>query len=64
MAVALEIRERQKKHLNSLLTVKKANQARGGVDLPELQKEINDAVVVMDQEDVAYVEKIVGIKAL
>jgi hypothetical protein len=57
----LEIRERHKYHLQSLLTIKKANQ---GKEVAALQDEIKRAVAVMEQEDVAWVEKIVGIKAL
>jgi len=61
MANAIEIRERHRHHLNVLLKIKKANT---GEQIAELQKSINDAVAVMEQEDVAWVEKIVGIKAL
>jgi DNA-binding protein len=61
MAISIEIKERQKHHLNSLLTVKRENE---GVVVKALQKEINDAVAVMEQEDVAWVEKIVGVSAL
>jgi len=61
MAIAIEVRERHKHHLNALLKIKKANE---GNTVAGLQEEINDAVTVMDQEDVAWVEKIVGIKAL
>ena len=60
MATPIEIAERQKRHLKSLLNIKKAN--TGTVN--ELQREIEDAVAVMEQEDVAWVEKIVGIKAI
>ncbi|MCL1882499.1 MAG: hypothetical protein FWF81_01925 [Defluviitaleaceae bacterium] len=61
MATPLEIRERQKHHLGSLLKIKKSNV---GVTLAQLQEEIIDAVTVMEPEDVAYVEKIQGIKAI
>ena len=61
MAIALEIRERQKWHLNSLLIIKKANINN---TVPMLQEEINNAVALMEQEDVAWVEKIVGVKAI
>jgi len=57
----MEIRDRHRHHLNVLLTVKKANE---GKPVAALQEKINDAVAVMDQEDVAWIEKIVGIKAL
>lgn len=61
MAIAIEIRERHKWHLNSLLIIKKAN---AGKSVPMLQEEINTAVALMEQEDVAWVEKIVGVKAI
>ena len=61
MAIALEIRVNQKNHLASLLNVKKAN---SHLKLEALDEEIKRVVVVMEQEDVSYVEKIVGIKAL
>ena len=61
MAIALEIRVNQKNHLTSLLNVKKAN---SHLKLEALDEEIKRVIVVMEQEDVSYVEKIVGIKAL
>ena len=61
MSNNLDIRERQKMHLQSLLTIKKANQDK---TVAELQEEIKRAVGVMEKEDVAWIEKIVGIKAL
>ena len=61
MAISIEIRERHKHHLNVLLNLKKAND---GTTVRGLQQEIKDAVAVMEQEDVAYVEKIVGITAM
>ena len=61
MAIALEIRVNQKNHLTSLLNVKKAN---SDIKLKALDEEIKRVVVVMEQEDVSYVEKIVGINAL
>jgi len=61
MAIAIEIRERQKHHLGVLLNIKKANP---GIDIVGLQEKIEDALVVMDQDDVAWVEKIVGIKTI
>ena len=62
MAIALEIRERQKHHLTALLKIKKIN--KDPVVAEVLQDKIEDAVAVMEQEDVAFVEKIVGVKAL
>ena len=61
MAIMLEIRERQKSHLISLLKIKKANE---GYEVKWLDEELIDAVGVMEQEDVAYIEKLVGVKAL
>lgn len=61
MASSIEVKERQKHHLNVLLTIKKANDGNAG---PTLEKAIRDAVAVMEQEDVSWIEKIVGIKAL
>ncbi|MCL2223413.1 MAG: hypothetical protein FWB96_00425 [Defluviitaleaceae bacterium] len=61
MAITLEVRERHKHHLNALLVLKRDNKDR---EIIGLQQKISDAVVVMEQEDVALVEKIVGVKAL
>ena len=60
MANMIEIRERQKFHLYSLLKIKKANE---GLEIKELSDEIRLAVTMMEPEDVAYVEKLVGAKA-
>jgi hypothetical protein len=61
MANAIEIRERHKSHLYSLLKIKKANR---GIAVKELDEELNAAVAVMEQEDVAYVEKLIGEKSI
>jgi len=61
MAIALELRERHKIQLTSLLTIKQANKNQ---TVAELQNEIKRLVAVMEQEDVAVVEKIIGVKAL
>jgi len=61
MTLAIEIKERHRHHLNSLLELKRLNE---GVAIAGLQDEIKRAVAVMDQEDVAWVEKIVGVTAL
>ena len=61
MANALEIRVNQKNHLMSLLNVKLAN---APTKLLAIDEEIKRVVVVMEQEDVSYVEKIVGTNAL
>jgi hypothetical protein len=57
----LDVRERHKHHLNVLLILKRDNKHN---EVTGLQARIADAVVVMEQEDVALVEKIVGEKAL
>ena len=61
METELEIRERQKNCLRSLLVIKKANQDKAVL---ELDREIMIAVAPMNQGDVAWIEKIVGIKAI
>ena len=61
MASMIEIRERQKNHLNVLLKLKKMNK---DVEVKGLQDLIRDAIISMEVEDVAYVEKIIGISAL
>lgn len=61
MATPLEIRERHKQHLGSLLKIKRANL---NTSVVELQEQIEQAVMVMEAEDVAYVEKILGVKAI
>jgi hypothetical protein len=61
MASAIEVRERHKSALRALLNIKKQNP---GVEVKGLQEEIKTAIAVMEQEDVAWVEKIVGATAL
>ena len=65
MATELELRERQRNHLGSLLKIKKA---LGDHDVPalrqEIEREVMNAIIGMLEEDVALVEKIVGIKAM
>jgi hypothetical protein len=61
MAIAVEIRDWQKRHLTSLLKVKRAN---GGIMVPGLKEEIENALTVMDKVDVEHVEAILGVKAL
>ena len=60
MSASIETQEKHKWHLHSLLKIKKANE---GITIAELQAEIQAAVALMVQEDVAWVEKVVGIKA-
>jgi len=66
MASAIEVTERQKMHLTSLLKIKKSY-----IKFPVstevqavLDEEMQNAVAVMDKEDVAWCEKIIGVKAL
>jgi len=61
MAIALEIREWQKRHLTSLLKLKRTMQNEAW---PTLKEELENAVTIMEAEDVAYCEKIIGVKAL
>ena len=61
MAIELEIRDWQKRHLTSLLKIKRAGAA--GQALQALIEELENAVTVMEPEDVAYCEKIIGVKA-
>ena len=59
MANTIEIRERQKLHLYALLKIKKDN---AGIKVNSLQELIIQAVVAMEEEDIAMVEKIMGVK--
>ena len=59
----IEIRERQKHHLMVLLEIKKASRNEG-IELPALDDAILRAVIVMEQEDVALVENLIGVKAI
>ena len=61
MALSVEIRERQKDKLSILLRIKKANMNTTVLGLAE---EIEQAVAVMEEADVAWVEKVIGVKAL
>jgi len=61
MATSSEMRDYHKRHLTSLLKVKRAG---AGQALPALIEELENAVAAMEQEDVAYCEKIIGVKAL
>ncbi|MCL1832571.1 MAG: hypothetical protein FWG45_06660 [Oscillospiraceae bacterium] len=53
----MDTRERHIMHLCSLLTIKRQNAAQ---NVSGLQEEIEKVVIVMQQEDVAWVEKIMG----
>jgi len=54
MATNLEVQREQKRHLYSLLKIRKANK---GVRVAALDGEINAAKAEMSKEDVAWVEK-------
>ena len=60
MASNVEIHIMQKRQLYSLLIIKKTNAG----PVAQLQETINALISEMEQEDVAYVEKIAGIKAM
>lgn len=60
MASTLEIRVIQKRQLHTFLIIKKNNTGT----VAQLQEAINALVAEMEQEDVAYVEKIAGVKAI
>ena len=57
----LEMRVEQKRDLSILLRIKKHNP---GIKIERLQEEINYQVQIMEPEDVAYVEKLAGVKAI
>ena len=61
MALAVEIRERQKDKLSILLRIKKAN---SNTVVHGLAEEIEQAVAVMEESDVKWVEKVIGVNAL
>ena len=57
----IEIRERQKNHLLSLLRIKALNP---NLEIKGLQEEVVSAVAPMEHEDIAWVEKLANVKAL
>ena len=61
MASAIEVREKYRGLLLVLLELKKNNQDHSVIGL---QEAIMRAIALMDQEDVAWVEKVVGVNAL
>ena len=60
MASILEIRVMQKRQMHMLLDIKKHNTGQ----VARLQESIIALAAEMEQEDVAYVEKLVGVKAI
>jgi hypothetical protein len=61
MATGLEMRFVQKDKLYALLNIKLAYENAGLPILDELQRELQRTKVVMEAEDVAFVEKAVGL---
>jgi hypothetical protein len=61
MVVELAIRENHKNHLLSLLSIKAANE---DMEVKGLQDELKRAIAPMEQEDIAWVEKLAGVKVL
>ena len=61
MASMVEVRERQKNHLYTLLKIKGQNR---NIEVKGLQDAILSAIVPMEHEDIAWVEKITGVKAI
>ena len=61
MSTELEIRERQKNHLQVLLELKRKNR---DIHIEGLESALKTAVIPMNQEDIAWVEKIIGVNAL
>jgi len=57
----VEIREKNRQLLGSLLKIKKKNP---DIVIEGLDELIADAVLIMDTEDVALVEKVIGVKVL
>ena len=60
MASSIEIRERQKHHFGCLLKLKKDNK---NITITGLEEALLRAMLGMDAEDVAYVEKLIDAKA-
>jgi len=61
MASSIEIRDKHRGLLFVLLELKKKNSNNTVIGL---QESILQAIAVMDQEDVAWVEKVVGVKSM
>ena len=61
MATSAELKEKHKYALNILLSVKKDISPQV---IPSLERYIRDVVAIMEADDVEWVEKIVGIKAV
>jgi len=57
MATNLEVQVAQKRHLTSLLKIKKFN---SDLNIAFLEREISTVKAEMTQEDVAWVEKVVS----
>ena len=61
MGTDAEMRANQKNHLQALLDIKAANK---GKIVNNLDDAIKRAITPMNQEDIAWVEKVVGIKII
>ena len=61
MAIRYRIRERQKNHLLSLLRIKAKNPE---LAIEGLQEEVIAAIAPMVQGDIAWIEKLAGVKAI
>ena len=60
MGTDAESRERQKNHLMALLEIKAANAGK----VEKLDEAVRRAIAPMNQEDIAWIEKITGVNAL
>jgi hypothetical protein len=60
MALSIEVKERHRHHLETLLTLKKENP---NVVIVGLREALVRATAVMEREDILWVEEVVGIKA-
>ena len=58
MSTEIEVRERQKNHLMSLLIIKEANK---DITVDKLEEQIKLAMAPMMQEDIAWIEKLTGV---
>ena len=61
MGTDAEMRANQKNHLQTLLDIKAANKDK---IINNLDDAIKRAITPMNQEDIAWVEKVVGVKTI
>jgi hypothetical protein len=62
MATELELRERQRNHLGALLKIKRVNGEKNQI-VYGLDEAIENAIIGMEDEDIAIVETRIGVKA-